>query len=555
MATIDSVLFNENTSEIIKAKKYGQNWPVVYIINSQTEAYIGETVNVSTRAAQHLRNEERRKLEKISFISDDNFNKSVVLDLENYLINHMSADGKFVLQNGNMGMSPHNYYQQEEYKKTFSDIWGQLKNMHIVEHDIDEIHNSDAFKYSPYKTLTVEQYKIVDSIIEILLNGKLHDKRATIVVKGEGGTGKTVLAIYLLKLLAEANNGGIEIDFEMDPGYVHIAENLQKLKGMKVGLVVPMQSLRGTIKKVLKNVRYIDPNMIISPLEVPREQYDLLIVDEAHRLRQRRALSQYPPFDKNNEKLELDNSGTELDWILKCSKNHILFYDDEQSVKPSDIDKRKFRNLQHQPDTYTYCLGSQLRCLGGNDYIKYVKDILSNDPPNSICKFDNYDFKMFDDVDEMVANIQKKDKEYGLCRVVAGYSWKWKSKKTKEAFDINIDGSKYRWNTVNVDWVNSTNSVNEIGCIHTIQGYELNYAGVILGNEIQYDPEKEKIVVSKKNYWDIPGKTALKDDNELKEYIINIYKTMLTRGIKGTYLYVCDENLRYYLRKFIYNFR
>lgn len=286
-------------------------------------------------------------------------------------------------------------------------------------------------------------------------------------------------------------------------------------------------------------------------MEVPKEQYDLLIVDEAHRLRQRRALAQYSPFDKNNKLLGLDDSGTELDWILKCSKNQILFYDNEQPVKPSDIDRSRFDDLQHGARTYTYCLDSQLRCLGGNDYIQYVRDILSDDPPNAFKKFDNYDFKIFDDVNKMVKHIKKKDKEFGLCRTVAGYSWKWKSKKDKKAFDIDIDGYKYRWNTVNVDWVNSPDAINEIGCIHTIQGYELNYAGVILGNEIQYDLEKNEITVNKKNYHDMPGKTSLRDDDELKTYIINIYKTMLTRGIKGTYIYVCDENLRNYLKKYI----
>lgn len=116
----------------------------------------------------------------MTFVSDDNFNKSVVLDLENYLIDHMSADGKFILQNSNMGMRPHNYYQREDYEKTFSDIWDQLKARHIVEHSITEIHNLDTFKYSPYKTLTAEQYEMVDSIIQVLVDGKLDNRQSTI---------------------------------------------------------------------------------------------------------------------------------------------------------------------------------------------------------------------------------------------------------------------------------------------------------------------------------------------------------------------------------------
>ena len=151
----------------------------------------------------------------------------------------------------------------------------------------------------------------------------------------------------------------------------------------------------------------------------------------------------------------------------------------------------------------------------------------------------------------MVNAIRSKDEEHGLCRVVAGYSWKWLSKKTKDRNDIFIDGYAYMWNSVNKDWVNSENAINEIGCIHTVQGYDLNYAGVILGNEIKYDPQTKSISIDKKNYFDLQGKTSLEDEGALKSYIINIYLTLLTRGIKGTYVYACDENLRNYLKKFI----
>ena len=88
--------------------------------------------------------------------------------------------------------------------------------------------------------------------------------------------------------------------------------------------------------------------MVLSPTQVPKDTYDLLIVDEAHRLRQRKALAQYPSFDKNNQKFGLGNEGTELDWILRSSKNQVLFYDSMQTVKPSDIDMERFAALQKQ---------------------------------------------------------------------------------------------------------------------------------------------------------------------------------------------------------------
>ena len=550
MVKIQSTVFDDNVQVNMKQMDYSENWPVVYVINNDNEAYVGETVNATIRASQHLRNDDRRRLTQISIISDDNFNKSVILDLESYLINHMSADGKYILQNNNMGMQPHAYFQKADYEKTFSFIWEQLRKNNIVDNSIIDIHNSDIFKYSPYKTLTVEQYKVVDAIIQGLVDRQRSGENSTVIVNGGGGTGKTVLALYLMKLIAESNHGNIDIDYEMDPGYVQIAENLNELSNLKVGLVVPMQSLRETIKKVIKNVRYVNQAMILSPMDVPKDTYDLLIVDEAHRLRQRKALARYPQFDANNNKFGLDKTGTELDWILKSSKNQILFYDYEQSVKPSDVDSERFKELQNRAGTYTYFLESQLRCAGGNDYIRYVKEIFSDEPPASKKVFDDYEFRLFDNVDEMIVRIKTLDSEYGLCRTVAGYSWKWESKKDKTKMDIDIDGKKYQWNTVNKDWVNSENSLNEIGCIHTIQGYELNYAGVILGNEIKYNPILKEIYIDKSNYHDLQGKTSLNKESDLKEYILNIYKTMCTRGIKGTFVYACDKHMREYLRQF-----
>ena len=148
----------------------------------------------------------------------------------------------------------------------------------------------------------------------------------------------------------------------------------------------------------------------------------------------------------------------------------------------------------------------------------------------------------------MVSGIKKKDEQYKLCRVVAGYAWEWKTKDNSDTFDIEIDGLKLVWNSTNSDWVNSSNALNEVGCIHTIQGYDLNYTGVIIGPELSYDPVDKKMVVNKDKYMDINGKRSIDDPKELERYIINIYKTLLTRGIVGTYVYVVDPALREYFK-------
>ena len=152
----------------------------------------------------------------------------------------------------------------------------------------------------------------------------------------------------------------------------------------------------------------------------------------------------------------------------------------------------------------------------------------------------------------MVDDIKDLNEKHGLCRNVAGYAWKWITKKDKKAYDIVIGDNKYRWNSTYDNWITTPNAVNEIGCIHTVQGYDLNYLGVIIGEDIKYDPVTRQIYADKNNYFDQQGKSGVAEDPvALREYLTNIYLTLMTRGIKGTYVYVCDSALREYLSRFI----
>ena len=570
MASINTLDFNAGTPAVLKTKKYGTNWPIVYIINNNEEAYVGETTDASIRSNQHLANEARKRLHKISIIGDDTFNKSSILDLESFLIKYMSADKTFKLQNGNGGLQNHNYYQKEMYETKFKEIWVQLKSKGLVKNDLRVIENSDLFKYSPYKSLTVDQYMIVNDILSVLAEDVKNNKKSTFVVNGGAGTGKTVLGIYLMKLLSEVQEDRIVIEEDqVEKDLNDIISLRDAVDDLKIGLVIPMENLRQTLKKVFKSIKGLSPKMVLSPNDVARSEYDydLLIIDEAHRLRQRKNLTQYGTFDENNRNFNLGNEGTELDWIMLKSKYQIFFYDEKQSIKLTDVPKERFEQLQLLKNYHPYYLETQLRCMkGGNEYIDYVKALFSNEKPYRVVKFKDYDFKIFGNVNEMVETIKKKNEEVGLCRNIAGYSWPWKSKGNKlpmhlskvdmekiiseGLYDIEINGYKYIWNTSASDWINSPNSINEIGSIHTTQGFDLNYTGLIIGNELKYDPVEEKIYVDRSQYFDAKGKAST-DDKQLLEYILNIYRTMCTRGILGTYLYICDDNLREYFKKYI----
>lgn len=554
MVKISTLKFNEDTPNNLKKLKYGTNWPVVYIINNKNEAYIGETTNVSIRSSQHLTIEERRNLKTISIISDDTFNKSSILDLESFLIKYMSADNKFKLQNSNSGLQNHNYYQREMYEKKFRDIWKQLKNKGLVKNDLRIIENSDLFKYSPYKSLTDDQYKVVDNIINVLANDINNKEQSTFLVHGSAGTGKTILAIYILKLLSQVKDlNQLDIEDELGKKLLDIAKVNGKIEDLKIGIVIPLNNLRATIKKVFKDVKGLNSKMVLSPHEVGKGDiiYDLLIVDEAHRLRRNEGITNHGTFKENNCKMNLSDQGTELDWILKKSKNQILFYDEKQSIRPSDVRKEDFNKLKLRKNFHAYYLETQLRCiLGGKKYIDYVEAIFSNNPPKKKIKFKKYDFKLFNNVNDMVEIIKEKDKEIGLCRNIAGYAWEWKTKSKKDIYDLDIKEYKYIWNRKRTDWINSSTSIDEIGSIHTSQGFDLNYTGLIIGNDIKYDDINNKIIVDRENYFDKKGKEKTTDE-ELLQYLLNIYSIMCTRGMLGTYIYVCDEKLKKYLKKYI----
>ncbi|MFA5604003.1 MAG: DNA/RNA helicase domain-containing protein [Bacilli bacterium] len=570
MIDIKTINFNIETPQKLRKIKNGTNWPVVYILNNQKEAYIGETTNASIRANQHLANEVRKDLNKISIITDETFNKSSILDLESFLIKYMSADNKFKLQNGNTGLKDHNYYQREMYEKKFKDIWIQLKAKGLVTRDLSTIRNTDLFKYSPYKSLTVDQYMVVNDILSVLANDVKNNSKTSFIVTGGAGTGKTILGIYLMKLLNEAiNDSSFAEEDEVEEILLDVLKIKQTKTDLKIGLVIPMDNLRTTLRKCFREIKGLNSKMVLSPNDVAKsdEYFDILIVDEAHRLRRRKNLTQYGTFDKNNDKFNLGKEGTELDWILLKSKYQILFYDERQSIKPTDVRKEKFEQIMFDSKNHLYSLSAQLRCLlGGNEYIDYINSIFSNNPPKRKATFKNYDFKIFDNVNEMVENIKEKDKEYGLCRNVAGYAWQWKSKGQKlpmhltkkdidkmifnNLYDIEIDGYRYIWNTKPTDWINSSNSVNEIGSIHTTQGYDLNYTGLIIGNDLRYDLNNEKFYIDRSSYKDVKGKSDTTDE-DLLSYLLNIYSTMCLRGMLGTYLYVCDDGLREYFKKYI----
>jgi len=531
-------------------------WPLVYILSDgdTKTAYVGETTDTYSRMGTHLKHKTKSKLTSVHLITCEKFNKSATLDIESNLIKYMSGDNKFTLLNGNLGLANHNYYQKKEvYWDVFNTIWNQLRSEGISKHSIKHIDNSDLFKYSPYKSLTKEQSQGLYQILYSLATGKYDNT----IVEGGAGTGKTILAIFLFKMLSSQLDDFSFKDFGTEENtYLDLVNQIKKvLPNPKMALVVPMSSFRTTLKKVFKNIKGLSASMVIGPAQVSKEKYDLLVVDESHRLRRRVNLGAYfGAFDKACLALNLNKHNTsELDWVTMQSKHTVLFYDEGQSIKPSDAKKEQFDLIKRDKNTAILKLKSQFRVKGGNAYVEYIDSLLHDKLKEGISKFNSkeYKFTMFDSLETMIEQIKLRDKESGLSRLIAGYSWEWKSNKDKNSFDIKIDDIQLKWNGTSNDWINSDDAINEVGCIHTTQGYDLNYSGIIFGNEISFNPETKEIIVNEKNYFDKNGKQSIKDPKELKAFILNIYKTIMLRGIKGTYIYVCNPLLKAHFESFI----
>lgn len=548
--------FSADMLNRIRENEYASNyWPLVYILsdNIKERAYVGETADALTRMHTHLKHLKKSQLTSAHLITCNLFNKSATLDIESSLIKYMAADGRFSLLNGNLGLVEHNYYQKNDlYEKIFKEIWNKLRSIGLAEHSLESINNSDLFKYSPYKSLSFDQRQGLLGI----MHGLLDETVDTLIIEGGAGTGKSILAIFLFKLLQSE-----ETDFnfrEFSTEEAELRDLLQRLKqrynNPKMALVIPMTSFRSTIKKAFRNISGLNADMVISPSELAKQRYDIVLVDESHRLRKRVNLgAYYGSFDRACEVLGFDkNTCCEVDWVCKQARKAIFFYDESQSIKPSDTDPERFHQLKAATTTQVQRLVSQFRVHGGNSYVDFV-DALLNVRLNAAEKFSskNYEFALFDSIDAMANAIRVKNNTFGLSRLIAGYSWPWASQKDPNVFDIEIEGRTLRWNSTNTDWINSKNSEHEVGCIHTTQGYDLNYAAIIFGKEIAYDKESNKIIIHANQYFDRNGKQSIQSPKQLKSYILNIYKTIMLRGIKGTFIYACNKDLHEYLTQHI----
>jgi len=277
----------------------------------------------------------------------------------------------------------------------------------------------------------------------------------------------------------------------------------------------------------------------------------VLIVDEAHRLNEKSGLYQNLGDNQIRE-------------VIRSARCTVFFADDDQRVTLLDIgDIESLRTAaQHAGAQVTELeLTSQFRCSGSDGYLAWLDDVLAIRPTaNPTLDTREYDFRVFDDPQQMHELLEQKNKARNRARVVAGYCWKWVSKKNPDAWDIELTQFNYRrrWNLEKDGslWMIAPESVSEVGCIHTCQGLEVDYIGVIIGPDLRYVNGQIVTDGSKRAPSDrsVRGLVQLfqQDPDRAKtladRIIKNTYRALMTRGMKGCYVYCTDPALAQFLR-------
>ncbi|MCD6679414.1 MAG: DUF2075 domain-containing protein [Burkholderiaceae bacterium] len=380
----------------------------------------------------------------------------------------------------------------------------------------------------PEFVLIDDQKVVYETILQV--EAASEQRKQVIIVQGGPGTGKSVVAVNLLGTLVQRRRNARYVSKNAAPRAVYEAR------------------LAGTFTRTRIGNLFSGSGAFVD--DAP-DTFDALIVDEAHRLNEKSGL--YRNLG--------DNQVRELIRSARCT---VFFVDDDQRVTVDDIGHtEELRTCARELDAEVteLELSSQFRCNGADGYLAWLDDTLDiRATANNMFDTDEFDFRVFDSPAELHDLIRRKNRADNRSRVVAGYCWSWPSKRNALAWDIELPAFDYRrrWN-LDKDgslWIVTPGSVEQVGCIHTCQGLELDYVGVIIGPDLVYRDGRIVTDVAKRAPSDrsIRGlKQMLKDDPDrarrLADAIIkNTYRTLMTRGIKGCYVYCTDEPLAAYLR-------
>ena len=376
-----------------------------------------------------------------------------------------------------------------------------------------------------------EEFHMIDTqkiIYEHILDSVKNpgNKKKVIIVKGGPGTGKSVLAVNLMAKFTS-----------MDLAASYVTKNAAPRN-------VYNQKLKGTFKKSRVDFMFKGSGSFTT---APENAFDVLLADEAHRLNEKSGMFQ--------------NLGeNQIKEIIHAARHPVFFIDEDQRVTLNDIGTveriTEFASLAGA-EMDILELDSQFRCDGSDGYIAWLDNVLGIRETANIDIYDddlNYDFRVFDDPNEMRAAIEEKNAVNNKSRIVAGYCWNWISvgKNDSSVHDIVIPEFDFEmsWNLGSSQtWAIDPESIKEAGCIHTCQGLEFDYVGVIIGDDLRYDngivTDYTKRAKTDQSLKGLKSKYKGEERQAVADSIIkNTYRVLMSRGMKGCYVYCMDDSLR-----------
>lgn len=373
-----------------------------------------------------------------------------------------------------------------------------------------------------------EQAVCYDMCLKTMAKCKEDGRKRTIIIQGGPGTGKSVLAVnLLLEYISKSLNAS------------YVTKNSAPRKAF-------LSLLTNSDAKKLVNIK----QLFRSPFglsNVPCNTYDCLIVDEAHRL----VKKMYGDWNGENQVKE----------CISASLLSIFLLDEDQAVTNKDIGSvdeiRKWcvalGSILKMPEEAN--LVSQFRCNGSDAYIQFVDDVLQRTGESVSVDLSelNFDFRVFDNASDLREALRKKNSVNNKSRMVAGYCYDWNVKHGRGEYDILLPGGfRAKWNLENDDiWAINPESFEEVGCIHTAQGLEFDYVGVLIGKDLRYDTNSGNVITDKSRISKDDKSSGIRSSNDAqaRRLILNTYKTLLTRGQKGCYVYCEDQALSEYMKR------
>ena len=394
-----------------------------------------------------------------------------------------------------------------------------------MEHVSRVIHNKSEY------ILLDEQLVVYDKIFSLLKESYSKKNKHAVIIKGGPGTGKSVIAINLMADM-------------LKEGY-----NAQYATGSK--------AFTETLRKAIGSRGEVQFKYFNSYMNAEADAVDILISDEAHRIRK----SSNNMYTKKENRSDIP----QINELLHAGRVNVFFIDDRQVVRPGEVGSVEYIKQTSEAlgiSTHEFELETQFRCAGSDKFINWVNNTLGieNNADILFNTKQDFEFKIFDTPFDLEKGIIEKSLEGHSARLTAGFCWEWSKLLTEDKKlhnDVQIGEYKRPWNArpdmtglpkdipKSSLWAYDSNGINQIGCIYTAQGFEFDYVGVIWGKDLVYNFNKQKWIGQKEFSAD---SVVRRSGEEFIEFVKNTYRVLLTRGLKGCYVFFEDEDTKNFVR-------